>query len=76
MQMPTLEELISEVQALRGEVRALTVSNTQLEQRVHDQGVELDARGRLTDDFIKRLEASETKFSDVQPYFQHLLFST
>lgn len=67
--MPTIEDLISELTALRGEVLSL-------KQRVHDQGVELNARGRLTDEFIKRLEASETKFSDVQPYFQHVLLST
>ena len=68
-----VQAIHGEVQAIQGEVQALHASITGLEQRVHDQGVEINARGRLTDEFIKKLQASDTKFSELQPYFKHLL---
>jgi len=46
--MPTIEQLISEIKALRGELRVLQTSQTELAQRIHDQGVEGELRASQT----------------------------
>ena len=69
------KKAIDDAKGIRDELQSIHASMKQLEQHIYDQGVEISARGRLTDEVITKLYGSETKFSELEPYFKHLLLS-